>query len=107
MRTSSGTPRQNVKPGDRVSFSGQVLRVLPTDERTFLVMVDATGVKLTIKAHWLESGANLRGSDPVTLTGTVTRVGDGSPEDAKISIAVDGFTSARVTLAGRWLTRAG
>lgn len=92
-----------LKVGSRVAFDGDVLRVLP--EKTLLVMVKATGHKLRIMNHWFENGAKLRGGDSVKLAGTVTKVWE-SPilEHTPISLAVDGFVSARETIEARWLT---
>ena len=45
--------------------------------------------------------------DPVTLTGTVTRVGSSMVEElVPVSLAVDGYTATRVTLAAKSLRRA-
>lgn len=107
LRRRSPRKPRFIKAGDRVTFTGSVLRVLSGDERTLLIMVDATGVKLTIKAHWFENGNKLKGSDPVTLAGTVTHVGDPALGDSMpVSMVVDGFVSARVTMTAKWLTRA-
>lgn len=113
MRTELATPSKRptsarakaFKVGDRASFAADVLRVLPTG--VFLVMVEASGIKLTIRPEDIKDGAKLRGGDAVTLTGTVTRVGSSSVEElVPVSLAVDGYTAMRVTLAAKSLRRA-
>jgi hypothetical protein len=106
-RRKTKAPSKGVKIGDRVTFSGQILRVLPGDERPLLIMIDANGVKITIQDHWFENGEKLRGSDALTLAGTVTRVGESISDDfAPVSIAVDGYTATRVTIGKKWVNRA-
>jgi hypothetical protein len=105
-RSASARPKV-FKVGDRATFAASVLRVLPGEAGTLLVMVDATGIKLTVPPKSLKGGNKLRGSDKVTLTGTVTRVGSSMVEGATpISLAVDGYTASRVTLSAKSLGRA-
>jgi hypothetical protein len=69
-------------------------------------MVDATGLKFAIDAAALKGGSKLRGGDPVILTGSVTRVGSSAVEDlTPVSLAVDGYTAVRVTLAAKSLRK--
>jgi hypothetical protein len=105
-RSTSARPR-TFEVGDRATFAGSVLRVLPGENRTLLVMVDATGIKLTVPPESVKGGNKLRGGDRVTLTGTVTRVGSSVVEGATpVSIAVDGYSASRVTLSAKALGRA-
>lgn len=106
-RTKARSTDKRIQVGDRVTFKGEVLRVLPGDERSLLIMVRANGVKLTIHSHWFKNGDALKGSNAVTLTGVVTRVGESVSDDfTPVSIAVDGYTAMRVTLGKKWVKRA-
>ena len=70
-------------------------------------MVEANGLKLTIRAEHIKGGAKLKGGDATTLTGTVTRVGTSMVEElVPVSLAVDGYAAMRVTLATKSLKRA-
>ena len=104
----SSAPRSKaLKIGDRATFAGSVLRVLPGEDRPLLIMVEATGVKLIINAEHIKGGAKLKGGDSTTLAGTVTRVGTSMVEElALVSMQVDGYSAMRVTLATKSLKRA-
>lgn len=114
MQTAVETPKRTTKSkargfkvGDQVTVEGQVLRVLdgPGDPR--LIMLDATGTKMVIHAHWLPNGAKLKGSDSVRVPGVITRVGESpTPEYTPISIAIDGYTASKVTMAAQYVRAA-
>ena len=100
--------RAPLKVGDRVAFAGDVLRVIAGTKPSLLIMIAGSGSKIMIEARCLDHGDKLRGGDPATLAATVTRVPDGPYSDfTPISMAVDGYAVSRVTLAAKWLTRAG
>ena len=106
--TRSPSPRKtaaratSVKVGDRVTFAGTVLRVLEGEDRPLLILVEGNGVKLRIATSLVKNGAKLKGSHPVVLAGTVTNVGHSSiPDAVPISLAVVGYSLARVTLGAR------
>lgn len=106
-RTKARSADKRIQVGDRVTFEGEILRVLLGDERPLLIMVRANGVKLTVHSHWFSNGEALKGSNAVTLAGVVTRVGESVSDDfTPISIAVDGYTAMRVTLGKKWVKRA-
>lgn len=106
-RTRARSTDKRIRVGDRVTFEAEVLRVLAGDERPLLIMVKANGAKLTINSRWFENGDALKGSNPVSLAGVVTRVGESFSDDlTPISIAVDGYTVTRVTLGRKWVKRA-
>lgn len=64
-KRAASAPSKTFKVGDRATFAGAVLRVLPGDAKTLLVMVEANGLKLTIKPEDVKGGSKLRGGDPV------------------------------------------
>ena len=66
MRTEFAAPSKRTAPtrsktfkvGDRASFAGAVLRVLPGDIKNLLMMVEANGLKLTIRPEDIEGGSS-------------------------------------------------
>lgn len=106
-RAKARSSDKRIRVGDQVTFEGEVLRVLAGDERPLLIMVRASGAKLTIHSRWFKNGDALKGSNTVSLAGVVTRVGESVSDDlTPISIAVDGYTVTRVTLGKKWVKRA-
>jgi hypothetical protein len=96
-----------LKVGDRVTFTGNVLRFVSGDQTSLLILVDGSGAKVGIRSHWFDRGDKMRGGDPITMAATVTRVADGPYSGfTPVSVEVDGYTVARVTLAAKWLSRA-
>jgi hypothetical protein len=70
-------------------------------------MVESTGLKLIIDAENIKGGGKLKGGDKTRLFGTVTRVGSSMVDElVPVSIAVDGYSAMRVTLAVKSLGRA-
>lgn len=104
------SPRETIKirrlpkAGDRVTFSGDVLRVLEGEGRPLLIMPADSSTRIIIHSHWFAGGEKLQGNDRVELVGTVTRVVDGYLEDSTpIAVQVDGYAQARVTLPAKAL----
>jgi len=105
-KTRARPAQKRLRIGDRVTFAGTVLRVLPGDDRPLLIMVDANGFKLMIKTRLLSNGGMAKGGDAVRLAASVTRVGDSlSSEHTPISLAVDGWLQSRITLGAKSVQR--
>lgn len=102
----NSTRSKSIEVGDRVTFTGVVLRVLEGEDRPLLILINGNGVKLRIASRWFKNGVKLKGSDPVALTGTVVAVGQSSNPDAvPVSMAVEGYSLARVTLGAKHVRR--
>jgi hypothetical protein len=44
-RRAKAAPQGDIEVGDRVSFKGSVLRLLPGEDRPLLIMIDASGIR--------------------------------------------------------------
>lgn len=110
MRTESGVAEKRRPParaksfkvGDRARFGGNVLRSMGDK---VLVQVEANGTKLMFAADHFQKKCYV--GESIVLFGTVTRIGESMVEDlVPVSIAVDGYTAMRVTLAVKSVKRA-
>lgn len=87
-----------IRVRDRVKLVGTLTR---TGEGKYgpTATVDVAGYKLTLAAHWIPDLDRLEEGDEVELAGCVTRIGKGAPPEwTPISVAVDGYKLARVTV---------